>query len=93
MLHAIGYITVPVTSATFRVYSDDGAWVTINGNSFGAWVDRSCSQTTSSAMTFTAGQTVALDAWMYEWGGSECFRLEWNIGAGFVTVPASAFSR
>lgn len=101
MLHVLGYITVPVVSAKFRVFSDDGAYVTVNGTNIDNWVLQGCAapaRAYSPVMTFTTGQTVTLDAWMYEWTGSECFRLEWNITTGFpsnawVTVPASAFSR
>jgi hypothetical protein len=98
MLHVTGYITVPVASATFRVYSDDGGSVKIGDTNFEYWGERGCNYTQSSTMAFTAGQTLALDAWFYENGGGECFRLEWNITTGFpsnawVTVPASAFSR
>ena len=92
MLHVTGYITVPVASATFRVYSDDGGSVKIGDTNFEYWGERGCNYTQSSTMAFTAGQTLALDAWFYENGGGECFRLEWNIGAGYVTVPSSAFS-
>ena len=92
MLHVTGSITVPVTSAQFRVGSDDGGSVQIGATNFEYWGERGCSYTNSSQMTFTAGQTLALDAWFYENGGSECFILQWNIGAGFVNVPASAFS-
>ena len=92
MLHLTGFITVPTATAAFKVSSDDGVYVTINGTSFGSWIDRGCATDTSSTMSFTAGSTVALDAWYYEWGGGECFILQWDIGAGFVNVPASAFT-
>jgi hypothetical protein len=92
MLHLTGFITVPTATAAFKVSSDDGVYVTINGTSFGSWIDRSCATDTSSTMSFTAGSAVALDAWYYEWGGGECFILQWDIGAGFVNVPASAFT-
>ena len=92
MLHYTGYITVPVASTQFLMYSDDGSYATIGGQSFGYWNARGCSATTSQQMSFTAGATVAIDAWMYEWGGGECFRLYWNIGNGWEVVPESAFT-
>jgi hypothetical protein len=92
MLHYTGYITVPVASAQFLMYSDDGSYATIGGQSFGYWGLRGCSGTTSQTMSFTAGESVAIDAWMYEWGGGECFRLYWNIGNGWEVVPESAFT-
>jgi len=92
MLHYTGYITVPVASTQFLMYSDDGSYATIGGQSFGYWNARGCSATTSQQMSFTAGATVAIDAWMYEWGGGQCFRLYWDIGNGWEVVPESAFT-
>ena len=91
-LHLTGFITVPTSTAVFRIQSDDGGYATINGNSFGAWTDQSCRTTTSSTMSFTANSPVALDVWYFNWAGGGCFRLLWDIGSGFVNVPASAFT-
>jgi hypothetical protein len=43
-------------------------------------------------MSFTANSPVALDVWYFNWAGGGCFRLLWDIGSGFVNVPASAFT-
>jgi hypothetical protein len=92
MLHYTGSIVVPTATARFRVYSDDGAWVTVGSNEFGYWGLRGCSYTESPEYEFSPGEAVTLDAWFYEWGGGECFRLHWDIGNGWEVVPASAFT-
>jgi hypothetical protein len=91
-LHLTGFITVPTASAVFKIQSNDGGYATIDGNSFGAWVDQSCKTTSSSTMSFTANSPVVLDVWYFNFAGGGCFRLLWDIGAGFVNVPASAFT-
>ena len=92
MLHYTGSIVVPATSARFRIYSDDGAWVSIGSNEFGRWGLRGCSYTESPEYQFNQGESLPIDAWFYEWGGGECFRLYWDIGNGWEVVPASAFT-
>jgi hypothetical protein len=93
MLHYTGYITIPTQAAQFRIWSDDGSWATIGDNSFGYWGARGCSYTESPVYEFSAGQSVPIDAWFYEWGGGECFILWWNIGDGWGPVPESAFTQ
>jgi hypothetical protein len=93
MLHYSGYITIPTQTVQFRIWSDDGGWATIGDNSFGYWGLRGCSYTESPVYEFTAGQSVPIDAWFYEWGGGECFILWWNIGEGWGPVPESAFTQ
>jgi hypothetical protein len=93
MLHYTGYISIPTQTAQFRIWSDDGGWATIGDNSFGYWGLRGCNYTESPVYEFTAGQSVPIDAWFYEWGGGECFILWWNIGDGWGPVPESAFTQ
>ena len=93
MLHYTGYINIPTSTAQFRIWSDDGSWATIGDNSFGYWGLRGCTYTESPVYEFTAGESVPIDAWFYEWGGGECFILWWNIGEGWGPVPESAFTQ
>jgi hypothetical protein len=93
MLHYTGYITIPTQTAQFRIWSDDGSWATIGDNSFGYWGPRGCTYTESPVYEFSAGESVPIDAWFYEWGGGECFILWWNIGDGWGLVPESAFTQ
>lgn len=94
MLRYAGFITIPDNqSIEFMVLSDDGSEVRIDGiTPFGWWTDKGCSGSTSGVLSITPG-TYAIEAWMYENGGGTCFQLMWNIdGAGWDTVPASAYS-
>jgi hypothetical protein len=93
MLHYTGYITIPTQTAQFRIWSDDGSWATIGDNSFGYWGPRGCTYTESPVYEFSAGDSVPIDAWFYEWGGGQCFILWWNIGDGWGPVPESAFTQ
>ncbi|MSZ12217.1 MAG: DUF1566 domain-containing protein, partial [Actinobacteria bacterium] len=98
MLHYQGHLIIPsgTQSVRFRVYSDDGADVTIGGTHFSSWSQRACDYTDSDRVTLATNTPLPIDAWMYEYGGYTCFQLWWQLGddsADWDLVPASAFSR
>jgi hypothetical protein len=93
MVHMTGYITIPVhNTIEFWLASDDGGEITIDGNTFGVWLDQGCSATVSGELDLDAG-SLPLELWMYENGGGTCIMLAWNInGQGWEMVPDSAFT-
>lgn len=97
MVRFQGFVTIPesVTSVRFAIASDDGGVVTVNGNTFGRWRDQGCSVTYDQRRTFTAGQTVPIEAWVYENGGGTCAMLFWQLNndqSDWSIVPEWAFT-
>jgi len=93
MVHMTGYITIPVhNTIEFMLAHDDGGEISIDGNTFGVWWDQGCSWSVSNQLELNA-ESVPLELWMYENGGSTCILLAWNIDdAGWEMVPDSAFT-
>ena len=93
MVRMTGYITIPVhNTIEFMLAHDDGGEITIDGNTFGGWWDQGCSWSVSNQLELNA-ESVPLELWMYENGGSTCIMLVWNIDdAGWEMVPDSAFT-
>jgi len=93
MVHMTGYITIPVhNTIEFMLAHDDGGEITIGGNTFGGWWDQGCSWSVSNQLELNA-ESVPLELWMYENGGSTCIMLVWNIDdEGWAMVPDSAFT-
>jgi len=93
MVHMIGFITIPQhDTIEFMLAHDDGGEITIGGNTFGVWNDQGCSWSMSDQLVLNA-ETVPLELFMYENGGSTCIMLVWNInGAGWEMVPDEAFT-
>ena len=93
MVHMTGYITIPEhDTIEFMLAHDDGGEITIDGNTFGVWWDQGCSWSMSNQLELNA-ESVPLELWMYENGGSTCIMLAWNIdGEGWAMVPDSAFT-
>jgi hypothetical protein len=94
LLHYVGYITIPENETIeFMIAGDDGALVKIGLVEFGDWEPKSCSWSVPTSDPFPGG-TYELDGWFYEYAGSTCFMLAWNInGAGWEIVPDEAFTR
>jgi hypothetical protein len=98
MLHYQGHLIVPsgTQSVRFRVFSDDGADVTIGNTHFSGWYQRACDYTDSDRVTLDTNTPLLINAWMYEYGGYTCFQLYWQLGDDsqpWDLVPASAFTR
>lgn len=93
MVHMTGFITIPQhDTIEFMLAHDDGGEITIGGNTFGVWSDQGCSWSVSDQLELNA-ESVPLELWMYENGGSTCIMLVWNIdNAGWEIVPDEAFS-
>ena len=101
-----GTITAPITSAhpagsVYRLYfysnSDDGYVMKINGGT--VINDQSTFQlqsifgyTSSGWIDVVAGQSYNFQAWYWNDTGGYGLRLQWDYGAGRMSIPNSAFS-
>ncbi len=97
MIHYRGYITYPTsTQVYFFATADDGFYMTINGQPIiNDWSLKGCGGNSAGLFSFTGGQSYAIDAWMYEWGGGACNTLYYQpLNSGQWTVaPASFFTQ
>ena len=93
-VHYVGYITSPVTTnALFYGPADDGFILALAGTTIiSDWYDKGGGGSIGQ-YAVTANEPIALDAWYYENGGGAAVTLYWDIGAGLVPVPSSAYSR
>ena len=97
MIHYRGYITYPTSKQVwFYAAADDGFYMSINGQTvINDWSLKGCSGLATSLFNFTGGQSYAIDAWMYEWGGGACNTLFYQPvnGNGWTVAPASFFTQ
>jgi len=95
MIHYRGYITVPTTdNYEFLAMVDDGWHMTIGGTVVNDnWYLKGCSGNWSNPIPLQAGQSYAIDAWMYEWGGGACNILYYYTDRGWGLVPAEWLSQ
>jgi hypothetical protein len=95
MIHYRGYLTVPTTdNYEFLAMVDDGWYMTIGGTVVNDnWYTKGCGGNWSSPMPLQAGQSYAIDAWMFEWGGGACNILYYYTDRGWGVVPASWLSQ
>lgn len=97
MIHYRGYITYPTTKQVyFYAAADDGFYMTINGQPIiNDWSLKGCGGNSAGLFSFTGGQSYAIDAWMYEWGGGACNTLYYQpLNSGQWTVaPATFFTQ
>jgi len=94
MVHYTGFITLPAhNTIQFWLASDDGGTMKIGDYEWGDWSDKHCYAIETEPMTLPANQSLTLDGWFYENGGSTCLMMAWNIdGAGWEIVPDEAFT-
>ena len=86
-----GTITIPTTgSYRFRTVSDDGVRLWIGGTQrINNWSNHAATTNTSSTISLTAGQRVAVTLEYFENGGQAVMRLQWlRPGtSGYVAIP------
>ena len=97
LVHYTGFVTVPdgVTSIRFAIASDDGSYFNIDETTFGDWSDKGCSIDYAPRLSFSPGQALPLDGWVYENGGGTCAMLFWqfdNDQSDWSIVPPEAFT-
>jgi hypothetical protein len=97
MIHYRGYITYPTNSQVFfYAAADDGFYMSIAGQPvINDWSLKGCGGNSAGLFNFTGGQSYAIDAWMYEWGGGACNTLFYQPvnGNGWNIAPASFFTQ
>ena len=94
MVHFEGWLTVPESGQwEFLNWSDDGWYMTLDGVlTLDDWNFHGCgghwSGPNEGYSQLVAGQSYALDIWMFEWGGGACARLDYGSPSGYGVVPA-----
>ncbi|NBO56935.1 MAG: hypothetical protein EBU84_20600, partial [Actinobacteria bacterium] len=91
-----GYImSTSTVNATFQVGGDDGQYFTFNGSDIitDCWYDKGSGNCVSTTVTLQANTYYPFTYWFYENGGGANTYLWWNIGGGYVQVPAANFFR
>ena len=95
MVHFTGWLTVPESGQwEWLNWSDDGWRMTLDGVlTIDDWNFHGCgghwSGPNEGYSQLVAGQSYALDIWMFEWGGGACARLWYGAPTlGYGVVPA-----
>ena len=95
LVNFTGWLTVPESGQwEFLNWSDDGWRMTLDGVlTIDDWNFHGCgghwSGPNEGYSQLVAGQSYALDIWMFEWGGGACARLWYGAPTlGYGTVPA-----
>ena len=96
MIHFTGWLTVPESGQwEWLNWSDDGWRMTLDGVlTIDDWNFHGCgghwSGPNEGYSQLVAGQSYALDIWMFEWGGGACARLWFGAPTlGYGVVPAA----
>jgi hypothetical protein len=96
MVHFTGWLTVPESGQwEFLNWSDDGWYMMLDGViTIDDWNFHGCgghwSGPNEGYSQLVAGQSYALDIWMFEWGGGACARLWYGAPTlGYGVVPAA----
>jgi hypothetical protein len=88
-----GWLTVPESGQwEFLNWSDDGWRMTLDGVlTIDDWNFHGCgghwSGSNEGYSQLVAGQSYALNIWMFEWGGGACARLDYGSPTGYGVVP------
>ena len=92
LIHYTGYIT-PTENITYLMnQADDGFYMSINGtNVINNWTLKGCGGNWNS-VSLQAGQSYAIDAWFFEWGGGACSTLYYQSATSSGVVPAAWYS-
>ena len=93
VINFTGWLTVPESGQwEFLNWSDDGWRMTLDGVlTIDDWNFHGCGGHWSGGnegySQLVAGQSYALDIWMFEWGGAACARLDYGSPTSYGTVP------
>lgn len=90
LIHYSGYLTLDRTGlVSLQSWADDGFYLTLDGVTvIDDWTLKGCSGS-SALIGATAGVSMKLDAWWYEYGGGAC-NILWADGQ---PIPDSAFTQ
>ena len=98
MVHFTGWLTVPESGDwEWLNWSDDGWRMTIGGVvAIDDWNFHGCgghwSGPNEGFTPMVAGESQALDVWVFEWGGAACARLWYGSPTGYGVVPTEWLS-
>ena len=93
VINFTGWLTVPESGQwEFLNWSDDGWRMTLDGVlTLDDWNFHGCgghwSGPNEGYSQLVAGQSYALNIWMFEWSGGACARLDYGSPTGYGTVP------
>lgn len=92
LIHYTGYLR-PTENITYLMnQADDGFYMDLNGtNVINNWTLKGCGGNWNP-VTLQAGQSYAIDAWFFEWGGGACSTLYYQSATSSGVVPASWYS-
>ena len=92
LIHYTGYLR-PTENITYLMnQADDGFYMDLNGvNVINNWSLKGCGGNWNS-VNLQAGQSYAIDAWFFEWGGGACSTLYYQSATGQGVVPAAWYS-
>jgi len=90
LIHYSGYLTLDRTGlVSLQSWADDGFYLTLDDQVvINDWTLKGCSGS-SALIGVTAGVSMKLDAWWYEYGGGACNILR----ADGIDIPDSAFTQ
>ena len=91
MIHYTGYLTPTENITSLRGLADDGFYLDVNGvNAINNWTLKGCGGNWNP-VNLQAGQSYAIDAWFYEWGGGACSILNYQSASGQQSVVPEAW--
>jgi hypothetical protein len=92
MIHYTGYLTPTENITSLRGLADDGFYLDVNGvNAINNWTLKGCGGNWNP-VNLQAGQSYAIDAWFYEWGGGACSILNYQSASGEGVVPEAWYT-
>ena len=92
MIHYTGYFTPDRDITSLQNSADDGFYMTLDGATvINDWRLKGCGGGWYP-VSLKKGQTYAIDAWFYEWGGGACSILNYQSNNGSGVVPEAWYS-
>ena len=92
MLHYTGYLTPDQDITSLQNSADDGFFMSLDGTTvINDWRLKGCGGGWYP-VSLNKGQTYAIDAWFYEWGGGACSILNYQSNNGSGVVPEAWYT-
>jgi hypothetical protein len=92
MIHYTGYLTPTENITSLLGQADDGFFMSLDGTTvINDWRLKGCGGGWYP-VSLNKGQTYAIDAWFYEWGGGACSILNYQSATGSGVVPESWYT-
>jgi len=92
MIHYTGYLTPDKDITSLQNSADDGFFMSLDGTTvINDWRLKGCGGGWYP-VSLKSGQTYAIDAWFYEWGGGACSILNYQSNNGSGVVPEAWYT-